>query len=418
MKRERGNAGGGPRILLVGYNGANNTGAEARLLAIIEDVRDAFGPGVRMTVPAIREKNLRRYVSEGPDLRIVHLPTIFWLTLRRLARMSDLVMLVEGSTYIDSYTSALLWCYLWATKCAKESGKACLAYAVDAGKMSRTNERNAVREANRTDLIITRTAGAADVLKRIGVTAPIEVTADTAVRFSPRAEHAGFLRNVWPDAGKIVGIALVDFHRLPIVMRPWGRRKDCYKWPFYYTASAEKKRASDRLAAGFAAEADRIIERHGGHVALVCMDEMDAPIASAVHSLVRNPRRVRIFSSSEYNASEMTSVLRGLDLLVASRYHACVLALEAGIPMVAVGHDSRLEELFRDMGLREDLFLAHDRPDLFPAISERVDRLLHDPSRIRESVLRCHADYNGRAGRNRVLLREFAWSRGWGVEAR
>jgi hypothetical protein len=27
------------KVLLVGYNGANNTGSEARLLSIIEDVR-------------------------------------------------------------------------------------------------------------------------------------------------------------------------------------------------------------------------------------------------------------------------------------------------------------------------------------------------------------------------------------------
>jgi len=30
-------------VLLVGYNGANNTGSEARLLPIIEDVRYVFG---------------------------------------------------------------------------------------------------------------------------------------------------------------------------------------------------------------------------------------------------------------------------------------------------------------------------------------------------------------------------------------
>ena len=36
----------GPRVLLVGYNGANNTGSEARLLTIIEDIRSLLGPHV------------------------------------------------------------------------------------------------------------------------------------------------------------------------------------------------------------------------------------------------------------------------------------------------------------------------------------------------------------------------------------
>ena len=34
-----------PRVLFVGYNGANNTGAEALLLADIEDFRAVLGPG-------------------------------------------------------------------------------------------------------------------------------------------------------------------------------------------------------------------------------------------------------------------------------------------------------------------------------------------------------------------------------------
>ena len=36
---KNGESSGSPRALLIGYNGANNTGAEARLLAIIDDVR-------------------------------------------------------------------------------------------------------------------------------------------------------------------------------------------------------------------------------------------------------------------------------------------------------------------------------------------------------------------------------------------
>ena len=39
------------KVLLVGYNGANNTGSEARLIAIIEDVRAVLGPEVHITVP-------------------------------------------------------------------------------------------------------------------------------------------------------------------------------------------------------------------------------------------------------------------------------------------------------------------------------------------------------------------------------
>ena len=42
---------GPPTVLLVGYNGANNTGAEALLQADIADLRAVLGPDARLTVP-------------------------------------------------------------------------------------------------------------------------------------------------------------------------------------------------------------------------------------------------------------------------------------------------------------------------------------------------------------------------------
>ena len=46
------------KVLLVGYNGANNTGSEARLLTIIEDVRSLLGPDTEITVPTLNEDKL------------------------------------------------------------------------------------------------------------------------------------------------------------------------------------------------------------------------------------------------------------------------------------------------------------------------------------------------------------------------
>ena len=120
---------GAPRVLLVGYNGANNTGSETRLLSIIEDARAVLGPGAQITVPTLNEKNLRRYLKEGPNLHIAPIPSIFFFALKRLVRQSDLVMLVEGSCYMDTWTSALLWAFLSATKYAHAYGKPSSAFS-------------------------------------------------------------------------------------------------------------------------------------------------------------------------------------------------------------------------------------------------------------------------------------------------
>ena len=113
-----------PRILLVGYNGANNTGAEALLRADIDDVRAVLGRHVHITIPSLNPSNLRRYIREGPELEIVRIPTVFFRAMRRLVRDADVVVLVEGSAYMDTWTSALLWFFLWATLLRRRRGEA------------------------------------------------------------------------------------------------------------------------------------------------------------------------------------------------------------------------------------------------------------------------------------------------------
>ena len=139
-------------------------------------------------------------MTESPTLRIEAMPTLFFGAIRRMVRESDLVLLVEGSTYMDSWGSPLLWAFLWATHCAARMGKPCLAYAVDAGTLKPTNARLVRRVASRTGLIVTRNRAAAGRLRAVGVTAPILSTADNAFTFQPREADRGWVAREWPRA--------------------------------------------------------------------------------------------------------------------------------------------------------------------------------------------------------------------------
>jgi polysaccharide pyruvyl transferase WcaK-like protein len=406
-----------PKILLIGYNGANNTGAEALLQADIEDLRAVFGNDALLTVPALKDPaNLRRYLHEGPSLRIVRMPSVFLTTTRRLVREHDLVVLVEGSAYMDTWTSALLWYFLWATRCAYEEGKPCLAYAVDAGQLRPRNQRLVRRWASTTDLIVTRSKAAGERLREWGVTAPIEWTADNAFNFDPRPDDREWARGIWPEGERPpVGIAAVDFHRWPVVIRPWGRSRDRYRWPYYFSTSRARRRASVDLSRDYARLADRVVERHDRSVALICMEELDEPIAQAIHLEMANPERARVFSSRQLDASRMTALLRSLDVLVTSRYHASVLSLADAVPQVAVGHDLRLRTLYAELGLEHDYFLPPDGPDVFERMAEAVDKLLSDPVEVWNQLRAGYGSHVASARRNRDLLRSFAVEHGWGV---
>jgi polysaccharide pyruvyl transferase WcaK-like protein len=405
----------GPKVLLVGYSGANNTGAEALLLADIEDMRAVFGPEVRITIPTINPANLRRYVQEGPDLRIAPMPTVFFAALREFVKESDFVFLVEGSTYMDTWTSALLWAYLWATHWADEFDKPCAAYAVDAGQIKSGLNRRLVRsQASETDLIITRAAAAAERLRSWGVTAPIEVTADNAFTFVPDPADAGLFDRLWPEAGdRVMGLALVDFYLFPVVMRPWGPKEDCYRWPYYYSLPPAERRAAEELAGSYAALADHLVTEHGVSVALICMEELDERMARKVQSRMACADRARIFSSREYAASKMTSILRGLDFLVTARYHACVLSMAAQVPQIAVGHDLRLKSIYAELGL-QDMYVDARAPDRDAQLRANLDRVLADPEPVRAALRRGYEEHLNKARSNRELLREFARAQGRG----
>jgi polysaccharide pyruvyl transferase WcaK-like protein len=408
-----------PKILLIGYSGANNTGAEALLQADIEDLRAVFGEEALLTVPALKDPdNLRRYLHEGPTLRIVAMPSLFLSATRRLVREHDLVVLVEGSAYMDTWTSALLWYFLWATRCAHREGKPCLAYSVDAGELRPRNQRLVRRLASTTDLIVTRSEAAAERLRGWGVTAPIEWTADNAFTFEPRIEDREWARSLWPETERHpLGIAAVDFSRWPVVIRPWGRAENRYRWPYYFSDSPARREASADLARRYARLADRAIAEHDRPVALLCMEELDGPIARAIRAEMRHPERARVFSSREHDASRMTALLQSLGALVTSRYHASVLSLAAAVPQLAVGHDLRLGTLFGELGMDRRYFFRPDEPGAFQRIDDAVDELLSDPPEVRDRLragYRVHADA---AHRNRQLLRGFAATHGWGVPA-
>jgi polysaccharide pyruvyl transferase WcaK-like protein len=404
-----------PRVLVVGYNGANNTGAEALLTADLADLRAVLGPDALITVPALSEENLRRYLVESPTLKITRMPTLFLAKARRLVREHDLVVLVEGSTFMDTWGSALLYYFLWTAHSARAEGKPCLAYAVDVGSLSSRNQRLVGHVGKEIDLVVTRAQAAAERLRTCGVTAPVEVTADNALTFVPDPADEGFLQRAWPEAGKgVVGIAAVDFYLWPAVFRLWGRKEDRYKWPYSFSRSPERRRATAALAATFAELADGLVEE-GRPVALICMEEVDEPLAREVHRRMRRPEGARVFSSREHNASRMTQLLRSLDLLVTSRYHAAILSLAAAVPQLAVGHDLRLESLYEEIGLRERYFLDPSSPDLGRELAERTRALLADPGPARALLRQGHEALLARAQRNRDILRSFLLERGWGV---
>jgi len=121
---------------------------------------------------------------------------------------------------------------------------------------------------------------------------------------------------------------------------------------------------------------------------------------------MKHADRTRVFTSIEYNASQMTSVLRSLDLLITSRYHAGVLSLPEQVPQLAIGHDLRIKDLYADLDIPE-LFIDHNNPERYRMLSENVETLFSEMASIKLKLSRGFEEYKLREKRNPQLLRTF-----------
>jgi polysaccharide pyruvyl transferase WcaK-like protein len=109
----------------------------------------------------------------------------------------------------------------------------------------------------------------------------------------------------------------------------------------------------------------------------------------------------------------MTGILRDLELLVTSRYHASVLSLAAHVPQIAIGHDTRLVRLFEELGLKDDYYFDGDSANIWDSVTEKVDTLLAEPDLQKEKLESGYKIQLSRAKRNRDVLRGFLTDHGW-----
>lgn len=374
-------------VLLLGYGGANNTGAEIRVLTIIDDVRAAFGDSTNITLATLNREKTLQVVSEAGPVSVEEFPHVFPLTIWRLTKRHDIVLLVEGSTFKDSWSSALLYLFLWGAWSAKQHKKAVVAYAVDAGRMRPINQWLTRKVCGDIDLVITRTEAARNQLRSIGVSKDIAVTTDTAFQF--RTEQPAS-KNAVPT----VGIAPVEFYEWPVKFRLWGPKEQCYHWPYYFSWDRAREAKSRELVSAWVDLVDHIVIERGWNVQLVAMEELDKRICEKILSQLPQITRSKTSTAfaGEQRPQEIVRSLRSLDYLVTSRYHACVLSMAGHVPQMALYHDERLISIYREMGI-DALAISNSVPKVFDSLAAGFNRLVSEAEAQRTLLAGFHSSY-------------------------
>lgn len=411
------------RIITFGYNGENNTGSEAKLLTTITDLKETIGDRIgEITCMTLTEELQRRYITDS-NIKIMEIgspKSIVVGPLKNiLGKPRDIIMLSEGSTFIDHFGSLFMWMFCLTALFGKLRGEKVVAYANDCGHLKPINQRLLRWTLNKVDLIMLRNPDAAARMKEFGVTKEIHVTADGAYQYPlPPKDYrdAVFKKlNLDPEKKPVIGIAPKEFFWWPIKYKPYGRKEDLYRIVFYHTWPKGGREWGKRYIEDSARYADYCVETYGANIALIAMERMDYPPAKQIYDAMKHKDEARIVASNDYIVDDIISVLSGLKFQVTTRYHTTVLGSCSAIPMIAISSDTRCEAVFRELGMM-DLYIdyvehAHPVPphveNLYQTLVEKTEMLVSKEKELRDRIAKGHEMFLKRCMQNRVIFKKW-----------
>lgn len=376
------------RILLVGYNGARNTGADARVVALTQQLQQTLGTDdVELTVMTLDEDNIRGYFA--PTVRLFRFTTFFFFSLLRATSRSHIAILCEGSTLTRTFADALTIFYCQAAGIMQRQGKPCIAYGSEVGAVDGWLGR-LCSDLCRSTYFIVRTQASLHNLQALGLHG--HVGTDTAWTFQTPEGEAWAKEQLhaagWDGTQPLIGAAVIDPFCWPVRPSLWrwakalitGDRTLQYDKMFFFSDSEERQAKFHTYLSEVAQAVNSYQHEHDGFVVVLGMEKLDTKACRLFEQMIEGPHAV--FTSLHCNVFQMTGLLRQLSLLVTSRYHAAVLSMEHTIPIVAVSMDNRLDGVMCETELAKDYLHHVDDARL----GERITASLQQADKHRDDI--------------------------------
>lgn len=417
-------------VVCFGYNGANNTGSEAKLLTTIADVKEVLGERLgRLTVLTFNKKNQRRYLKDKcPEAELIEVTAIIAkLDIIEFARVYNLIMfrrpgivlLSEGSTFIDHFGSGFLWGFCATLLYQKVKNLHCICYSNDCGHLKWYNQWVLRRTVNQADLIMLRNPDAVARMKKFGVQKEIHCTADGAYTYPlpPEEYRKNFFKklDLDPEKKPVIGLAPKWFFNWPVGYRPYGPKEDKYMPFVFHTWPKGAREWNEKYIEQNAKYADWCVENLNMDIALIAMEHMDRFPTEGIYERMKHKNQARLVLSDDYVVDDIISLLTVLKFLNTTRYHAHVLSSSGGVPTIAVSSDTRLEAVHRELGMMDyyNEYVDHAKPvppkieDLFPLMVKQTESVLKHEKEIREKNLAGYRNFVKRSLQNKTLFAEW-----------
>jgi polysaccharide pyruvyl transferase CsaB len=310
------------KFVISGFYGLGNTGDEAILVAIIDNLRLTY-PDPDITVFSLNPIQS----ASSHNVRAVYRG---WRKANfekwRVLKSADLLISGGGGLLQDTYPTKFLFgplpYYLLITLLAKLCGTKVMFFAQGIGPVTTRWGKWLMKLANLADFITVRDALSKDYLIQLGVTRPeIVVTADIVFAFQTK-----------PDDTCSNDLALDGDEQLVAVsVRPWFNRIEQF----------------EKLAEVL----DCLIERRQVTPVFVPMEGIhDMRAAEIVRSYMKHPHRTILLGTS-YTPNQYLNFIGSCTLTIGMRLHALVFSTISGVPHIGFSYDKKVKSLLERNGM-------------------------------------------------------------------
>jgi polysaccharide pyruvyl transferase WcaK-like protein len=373
------------RPLLLGYTGKGNVGADIRVREIVRQLRVVFAHAGFEPRLVVMENTALDPVLES--LEKIELSTYFPDFIETQLAKVDGVIACEGSMFTSRFSDLLSATFAGAIGYAARQKRLAVGYGAESGQMSdRLSEF--VRHSCNGGLILARSQQSHDHLSSIGLNS--RLGADPAWTYDPPesvlATTRERFRSLGWDGQQPIAVVCpmnpfcwpvkVDFEKARSLQERGSHADQHYDGVLFHTVPASAEASLDRYLASLQSTIAHL-RRIGHFTVLVGMEKLDGKTCALLESRLDRP--IPSFVSGECPAQEIVSVLHSADLVVTSRFHACVLSLNTRVKTIGIALDERIRNLFTENGMAEWFFRCDDE--------HLGEHLIDAVNRIRETDL-------------------------------
>lgn len=355
------------KLLLVGYLGTRNTGADVRVAEMIRQLRTIVGDE-RLEL-SVLTSDPRLSAGYFPGVRQVKQPEAYPSFLYSETAKHHGVVACEGSMFKSKFANALTTFMAGALGMASAQNKLSIGYGAEAGDMDPLLERFVI-SACRESLIVCRNKESEARLAALGI--PSAPGTDTAWTFTPRPSEPPerLLRRAgWDGVAPLVVVCPINPFWWPVRPEPARRLRDVvlgqkspghYRSLYYHSYGEQDQARQERYLDALAEGVGTYARERGACVVVVGMERLDRAACEALRTRL-GPGPLLV--SDEHDMDSLVSVLRRASWVVSSRYHALVCSMPAGVPSLGVTMDERIRNLCAQRG-QPELSLEVEDSDL------------------------------------------------------